>query len=91
MLTSILDFLVSGVFRRGLAFALAIVVPILNQKFGWNLTDAQILGWYGTAAFYIGQSALKEAHSNTIAAAAADQVKTVDDAVAVLNAAPAVK
>ncbi len=71
-----LDFLASPTFRRIIYGLCGVLLPILNKKFGWELSDAQV----GEAI--LGLVAL-------IASSTANQMhaRAVDAAVAVTQAA----
>ncbi len=90
--TAISDFVASGAFRRIVATLVGIALPSLNAWLAKYL-DIQIpaegtVAAIGAIAVYVAQSMIHEKHGDQIAADAAAQVNTVDDAIAVLNNAP---
>ncbi len=81
-----LEFLQSPTFRRILAALAGVLLPILNQRFGWNIPTEQVVGSIAGLVALIGSSVLNQAHERgTDAAVAIAQVKatgTVDAAAA---------
>lgn len=51
-----LEFIRSSTFRRIIAALVAVVVPLLNQKLGMQLDDAQVVAIISAIAVYIAQS-----------------------------------
>lgn len=92
-LTSLLS---SPSLRRAAAAAVTMGVLALNKRAGLNLDVGEIAGIVTTAVAYLAQSAAMDkqrviAEANAAGAAAAEKVKTVHDAAAVLAPAPEVK
>lgn len=96
MLNMIAAFLSSGTFRRGAAFVgtslAAMATPYVNQKLGLNVSDtviaAQISALVVSGGNYVLQSMSNEKHARDAGAAAVAEVKTPDDVVNAIAAAP---
>lgn len=82
-----MEFLKTGTFRRIIAAAAAVALPILNRKLGLELDPTEVITGVVFLAGYIGQSAVKDIGVQKAAAEAAANVKTVEDAIAAMKAA----
>ncbi len=73
-----LEFLASPTFRRIIYGLCGVLLPILNQKFGWNLSDAQVGEAVLGLVALIASSTVNQMHARatdaTVAMAAAKPV-----------------
>lgn len=60
VISAVAAWLVSGTGRRLLAFLAALAIPLLNKKFGWELSEEAVVGQMVLALGYITGSNLKE-------------------------------
>lgn len=78
-----MDFLTSDTFRRAVAGAVGVLLPLLNAKLGLNIPSDQVIAAIMLVAGYIAQSVANSIHARATAKAA--EIKTVDDAMKVLK------
>lgn len=77
---TIIAVLASGTLRRLLITGVGLLIPILNKKFGWNISDAGVASEVPLVLGYIWQSLNNEKHAREVAAQAAAAVVTPADA-----------
>ncbi len=75
-------FLSSPTFRRILYALVGVLLPIVNQRFGWNIPTEQVIGAMTVLLGLITSSTINQAHARAVEAGAAAAVSPA----AVVNA-----